>query len=179
MSRDTYKIYEKEYPYFITFTIVGWLPLFSNPKITQIILDSLHFRQNISKEFKIYAFVIMENHIHLIIKGDELAKTIASLKSYTAKQIIEYYKEHKHLETLSKLEYYKKNFKSDQKYQFWQDGYHPVQMSNRNIMLQKIEYIHNNPIKRGYVREAVHWINSSASNYFGMGENVLDVVCDW
>ena len=179
MSRDTYKIYEKEYPYFITLTIVGWLPLFSSPKITKIIIDSLHYRQNISKEFKIYAFVIMENHLHLILKGDDLSKSITSLKSYTAKTIVEYYKVHKHLDTLSKLEFYKKKFKNDQKYQFWQDGYHPVQMSNRDIMLQKIEYIHNNPIKRGYVSVPFHWINSSASNYNELDDNALDVVCNW
>jgi len=153
MSRDTYKIYDENYPYFITLTIVGWLPLFSNPKITEIIVDSLKYRQNIAKEFKIYAYVIMENHLHLILKGDNLVKSITSFKSFTGKKVIEFYKEKNYLEALANLEFYKKKYKLKQDYQFWQDGYHPIQITSRKIMKQKIEYIHNNPVKRGYVRE--------------------------
>jgi len=121
----------------------------------------------------------MENHLHLILKGNNLSNSISSFKSYTGKKIIEYYKELKHIDILSQLEYYKKNYKEKQDFQFWQDGYHPVQMENRNIMTQKIEYIHNNPVRRGYVREPIHWVNSSASNYYGSKDFVIDVVCDW
>jgi putative transposase len=46
------------------------------------------------------------------------------------------------------------------------------------MMLQKLEYIHNNPVKRGYVDEAVHWRYSSARNYAGV-PGLVEVITDW
>ena len=45
-------------------------------------------------------------------------------------------------------------------------------------MRQKLEYMHNNPVKRGYVDEAVHWRYSSARNYAGL-RGLIDVGTDW
>ena len=76
------------------------------------------------------------------------------------------------------LAFYKKAHKSDRDYQFWQEGIHPELIQTDEMMKQKINYIHNNPVKRGYVDKAEHWRYSSARVYAGeLG--LLEVVRDW
>lgn len=89
MTRDRYKIYDDTKPYFITATIVGWLPLFSQPKIADIIFDSLCYLQQ-NENLIIYGYVLMENHIHMIIAGKDIQDIIARCKSYTARKILDY-----------------------------------------------------------------------------------------
>jgi len=60
----------------------------------------------------------------------------------------------------------------------WQEGAHPELIQNEAMMLQKIEYIHNNPVKRGYVDQAQHWRYSSARNYEGE-VGLLDIDKSW
>jgi putative transposase len=66
----------------------------------------------------------------------------------------------------------------DRRYQLWQEGSHPEQITSDEMMLQKLEYIHNNPLKRGYVEDATHWRYSSARNYFGLPA-VLPITTEW
>ena len=51
--------------------------------------------------------------------------------------------------------------------ELWQEGSHPQQIQSDEIMVQKLEYIHANPIRRGYVDDAIHWRYSSARDYAG------------
>ena len=62
----------------------------------------------------------------------------------------------------------KKAYKKDKIYQLWQEGYQSKLIQTDAIMLSKIQYIHENPVKRGYVDEAIHWRFSSARDYAGM-----------
>lgn len=91
MSRDRYKIFEDRHPHFLTSTVVNWLPIFGNPPVAQIVLDSLQFLQRHNR-LTIYAYVILENHLHLVASADNLRKEIANFRSYTARQIIDCYK---------------------------------------------------------------------------------------
>jgi hypothetical protein len=79
---------------------------------------------------------------------------------------------------LQELAYYKLRHKVDQTHQVWQEGSHPQVIETEEVMWQKIEYIHNNPLRRGYVDEAVHWRYSSARDYAGT-PGLLDVRVDW
>ena len=63
-------------------------------------------------------------------------------------------------------------------YQAWQEGSHPEQIQDLDMMRQKIEYIHNNPVERGHVDEPVHWRCSSGRGYFGR-PGLIEVVTDW
>ena len=63
-------------------------------------------------------------------------------------------------------------------YQVWQEGSHPQEIYGEKMLIQKIDYIHNNPVRRGYVDEAREWRYSSARNYGGM-EGLLEVKTDW
>ena len=79
---------------------------------------------------------------------------------------------------LQEFEYCKLRHKVDQTHQFWQEGSHPQAIENDEVMWQKIEYIHNNPLRRGYVDDPLHWRYSSARSYAGQ-PGVIDVCTDW
>ena len=76
------------------------------------------------------------------------------------------------------MNYYKLRHKTDRDYQLWQEGTHPEFIQGEVMMRQKIEYIHYNPVKHGYVDEPIHWRYSSVRNYVGqMG--LLEVQTEW
>ena len=57
------------------------------------------------------------------------------------------------------------SYKQKQNYQVWQEGFHPEMILDSEMLLKKLNYIHNNPVKRGYVEEPGHWRYSSWNNY--------------
>jgi REP element-mobilizing transposase RayT len=176
MGRSRYKITDQQAPHFVTFTVLHWIPVFTRIETVNILLDSLKF---LSKEsLKIIAFVILENHTHLILQSDNLNKDIMRFKAHTAKQLLQYLSQNNIKQILEQLAFYKKAHKNDRRYQFWQEGCHPELIQNEAMMRQKIDYIHHNPIKRGYVEKAEHWRYSSAKNYLG-GEGLLEISNDW
>lgn len=177
MSRTRYKIVEQTAVHFLTCTVVNWLPTLAPPKTKEIVINSLRFLQD-ENSLTIFAYVIMENHLHLICQADNLPMEIGRFKSYTARQIIDLFKEEGNAFFLRQLRASKFNHHKDSAHQFWQEGSHPQQIQGRKMMEQKIEYIHNNPVRRGYVDLPVHWRYSSARNYLGL-DAVLDVCTIW
>lgn len=178
MTRTRYKFLPQDhYPYFITSTTVNWLPLFKEPDIAEIIFNSLKFMIR-EERLIIYAYVLMENHIHLIASAENLSQEIARFKSFTARQSIDYYKEKKNSTVLNQLAFYKSHHRRDRTYQFWQEGVHPKRIQAVETMHQKIEYIHLNPVRKGYVDEPELWLYSSARDYSG-GRELLDICKDW
>lgn len=178
MSRDRYTIYRQRYPHFITFTYINWVPLNSHSTIANIVLEALRFHQQ-ERELVIYGWVFMENHIHLIVRSPNLSKTIHSIKSFIAQKILHYLKT-EHLSTILETLYWGKTMhKTSQYYQVWQDGFHPIEIQSREMMNQKLEYVHNNPVKRGYVRRAEDWRYSSMGSYCGYREELLEICSQW
>jgi putative transposase len=173
MGRSRYHFFENEAPYFLTCTVVKWLPLFSSKAIVQIIIDSLTFLQE-TQRLIVYAYVIMENHLHLIASSQNISKEVGDFKRYTARKIIDHLTEHNAEHILKLLAYYKLKHRQDRDYQLWQEGSHPEQIQSIDMMQEKINYIHMNPVKRGYVDEAIHWRYSSARNYAGL-ESVIKI----
>ena len=92
MARSRYNIFDNDAPYFLTATIVNWLPLFNSPVVVEILFESLRFLQE-SKRLVLYAYVIMENHLHLLAASSNLSKEVGNFKSYTARRIIDSYRE--------------------------------------------------------------------------------------
>jgi REP element-mobilizing transposase RayT len=176
MGRNRYKITCPESPHFITLTVLHWIPVFTRPETVNILLDAL---KHLSKDgLNVYAYVILENHCHLVVQSKSLDRDIARYKSYTAKKMIQYLSEKGVQQILEQLAFYKKAHKNDRAYQFWQEGVHPELIQGDEMMRQKIEYIHNNPVKRGYVDNAEHWRYSSARDYLGQ-QGLLEVCKQW
>jgi REP element-mobilizing transposase RayT len=177
MSRTRYRFHEGEYPYFLTCTVVAWLPVFSHPPFVEIILDSWRFLQR-ERGVQIFGYVILENHLHWIAVAENLSDQVARFKSFTARKILDELDRRGFQVLLEELRFFKLRHKVDQSHQLWQEGSHPQQIQNETMMLQKLEYMHNNPVRRGYVADPVHWRYSSASNYAGR-EGLIEVVTDW
>ena len=167
MARSRYRVYDSSYPYFITSSLAEGYPIFSNPLAAQIVLDALNFIQT-KRTAVVYAYVIMENHIHMVIQDENLPKQIQAFKSWTARAIIDLFTENGHYFQLTKLKKAKNPAHQDSVHQLWQKGYYPKMILDDNMMIQKIEYIHNNPVKRGFVDRPEDWRYSSARNYLGM-----------
>jgi len=101
MARSRYKIHENQQPYFLTCTVVNWLPIFGSPMVTHILLDSLQFLQQ-QNRLTIYAYIIMENHLHCIASSLDLSKEVGDFKSFTARKILDFFTE-KHAHHVLKL----------------------------------------------------------------------------
>ncbi len=177
MSRSRYKIFEEEYPYFLTSTVVAWLPLFSQPWTVDILYDSFRWLQK-ERQVSIFGYVIMENHLHWIAQAPELAKTVGKWKSFLARRFVDGLEERGRKTLLDEFRHYKLRHKQNQEYQVWQEGDYPKQIKDDEMMLQKLEYMHHNPIRRGYVDQAEHWRHSSARNYLGM-PGLVEVITSW
>ncbi len=157
----------------MTCTIMEWLPVFTRPEAVQIILDCWQYQRE-NQGLKLYGYVVLENHLHFVAQAPHLDKCVASFKSFTARRLIDYLKEN-HAETLLKrLRFAKCVHKVDREYQFWQEGVHAEMVFSEAIMREKLDYIHQNPVKRGYVEKAEHWRYSSAGFYEG-GAGLIEV----
>jgi putative transposase len=64
--------------------------------------------------------------------------------------------------------------KTSSEHQMWQEGFHRQQIMNEEMLVNKIEYIHYNPMRRNLVKNPEHWIFSSAEDYCG-GQGVLEI----
>jgi REP element-mobilizing transposase RayT len=176
MGRSRYKITDPELPHFITCTVLNWIPVFTRPATVEILLDSLRHLK--AEGLKVYAYVILENHLHLVVQSKQLDVDMRRFKPFTARQLINYLNANYVKQILEQLAFYKKAHKNDRAYQFWQEGVHPELIQNDVVMRQKIEYIHENPVKRGYVDLPEHWRYSSARNYLGH-DGLIEVDKQW
>ena len=177
MTRSRYRIFEAEYPYFMTCTIVGWLPLFTRPEAVEIVLDSWRFLQQ-ERALKLFGYVILENHLHLTASPPQLSAVMQSFKSFTAHRLISLLEQHSVQVHLRQLRAHKLRHKKESRYQVWQEGSKPKQIQNDEMMWQKLEYMHDNPMKRGYVDDPLHWRYSSARNYAGQ-PGLIEVITSW
>jgi REP element-mobilizing transposase RayT len=162
--RSRYRINVPDAPYFITSTIVEWLPVFTTGACCDLLLRSFEYCRE-HKALRIYAWVIMENHFHAIFAGPNLASTIADLKKFTAREILMQLERENRAWLLNQLQYFRAAHKTRSQHQVWQEGVHPQWIPTDAIMLQKLEYIHNNPVKRGWVASPEHWRYSSAHEW--------------
>ena len=138
-----------------------------------IALESLKYLKK-SDNLKIYSYVILENHLHMILKSDDLSATIKKFKRHTAKEIIKLLQTHSAKTILDQFAFYKKAHKKNTTFQVWEEGCAPKLISGYEMMRNKIEYIHYNPVKRGFVDTP----DSSARNYMG-NKGLIEIDLDW
>lgn len=134
----------EHHPYFFTATINGWKHLLKPNKYKDIIIDSLAFLVK-EKRVKIYGFVIMPNHLHIIWKvqdGIKYEHVQRDFLKYTAQRIkFDLVDNHPKV-----LEMFKSDNK-DRKYQIWKYNSLSIELYTESVFVQKLDYIHNNPIQ--------------------------------
>ena len=160
----------KTYPgglYFITLTVVGWVDVFTRRENATIIIESLEYSQK-NKGLEIYGYVIMTNHLHLIVSRKEgiIGDWVRDFKTYTSKRLTEMILNNPSESRKDWMEmvfkYYAKLVNRLNGYSFWSDGYYPVELNSNYLIDQKLEYIHDNPVRAGYVLNQEDWRLSSA-----------------
>ena len=173
MGRSRYVITEPEKPHFLTCTVMEWLPLFTRSYLVERLLDCWRYQQR-HHALSLFGYVILENHLHFIAQAPDLDKCISQFKPYTARTLINDLQDKGAERVLQRLRFSKRAHKSDRVYQLWQEGSHAELVYSETVMRQKLDYIHHNPVKRGYVDLAEHWRYSSARNYAGM-EGLIEI----
>jgi len=167
---------EKGTLHFITLTTVEWIDIFTKPIYKQIIINSLKYCQK-NKGLEIYAFVIMTNHLHLIVssllKNISISDILRDFKKFITKGIIKELKNDNRKYISQLLKYYGK--KAKQEYQMRQQGNYPEIIETEKFFLQKLEYIHNNPVKAEIVDKQEVYLYSSARNWILNDHSVIKV----
>lgn len=174
---DSYKFIDGVYVYFVTFTIVEWLPVFIYPEPIEIINNSLRFCYE-NKQLHIHAYVIMPNHIHLIVSdadydNERLGKTLTDFRKFTGNALADYI-DGNLSETLAQTIRVKQP--NDRIRHVWQPGWHAEGLATEQFLIQKVNYIHENPVRKGFVRMPEHWRHSSAGYWINgeIGEIPID-----
>lgn len=176
-----YQVGDERFAHFVTFTVVNWIDVFTRNEYRDIIIESLNYCIK-HKGLRVHAFCIMTNHIHLIVsayEGYKIAFIVRDLKKHTAntllKAIIKNDRESKREWMLWMFERTGSKNASNDKYQFWQNGYHPVELSNVDMVEQRLNYIHDNPVRAGFVLSPEEFTYSSARNYSSKRDCVMEV----
>ena len=181
MSKGTtsYRIKDENVLYFLTFSTVNWIDVFSYKRYKDILTDSLCYCQD-NKGLELYSWCIMSNHIHLVARaayGFKMSSILRDMKKFTSKKVIE---------TLESSNDSRKNWilaemrkaglqnSKTQKFQLWRNDNHPIKLFSNYMIDQKIEYIHNNPVKEGIVEVQEEYLYSSAK-YLATGKGLLKV----
>jgi REP element-mobilizing transposase RayT len=175
-----YRIHDSQRIYFITFAVVEWVDALSRRYYKDILLDSLKYCIE-SKGLILYAYVIMNNHVHLIASAKEshnLSDILRDLKKFTSKKLV---KEIENNIQESRKRWMLWIFRSNgernsnnERHQFWQQDNHPICLDANHLIDQRLDYLHNNPVEEGIVEEPEHYVYSSARDYTGI-KGLLDI----
>ena len=169
---ERYRIVADAGLYYITFTVVEWLPIFIDQTACQIIIDSFNYCIK-NKSLGVNAYVIMPTHLHAILfdvefHAERLKHTLNDMRKFTGRQLLEY--SAKHLPK-SFTEEFQKHASKDRERRFWQPTQHPVGIVSNEFWKQKMDYLHDNPCRKGLVLNPEDWRFSSARYWLTREEN--------
>lgn len=168
----SYQINDQEGLYYLTFQVVDWIDIFTRQIYRDILIESLRYSVQF-KNLEIFAFVIMSSHLHLILQSStgNLSDTIRDIKKFTSKRIIETniaMPESRKEWMIVRFKHHAGNTKQNQSFQLWTHENHAVYLYSPDFIREKIEYLHNNPVRAGLVEKPEDYLYSSARYYAGL-----------
>lgn len=179
---QAYRISNPNAVHFITCTITDWIDLFTRPVFADIVIDSLQYCRS-NKGLHIHAWVLMTNHLHLIVSSDKipLNDILRDFKKFTAKNLYKEILNAKYIE--SRRDWILRAFQArgmgnpdNSTFQVWQPGFHPVELKNSDMAEQRLNYLHDNPVRAGIVRQTWDYRYSSAIDYMTEKPGLLPIV---
>ena len=179
MSSENYIIRNQNAVHFITFTIIEWIDIFTRAGYKLEIINSLEYCQK-HKGLRLFAFCLMSNHLHLICKVEEpftLSEFVRDFKKFTAKAILKKIWEEPESRRSWILEALREAGRYDNRitnYKFWQEGCHPIELTSNEMIDQRINYVHENPVRIMLVEKAEDYLMNSARNYASL-ESILNI----
>ena len=167
--------------YFVTTTVVNFEKIFSlSSSYPSVLVKSLKF---LIKEHRavLFAYVIMPSHIHIIIylpKGESISDFMRDFKKFTSTKVRVMMENDGHFELIDRLRHIIPAG-SKQSFKLWENRFDDLLIYTDKIMRIKVNYIHNNPVKAGLVKEDIKWKYSSARNYFLGDNSIIEIATDW
>jgi REP element-mobilizing transposase RayT len=171
-----YKFENPDGIYFVTSAVVEWVDVFTRFQYCDIVVESLKYCIE-KKGLVLHAWVIMPNHIHLVISrngSDSLSDIMRDFKKFTSSKIteaIETIPESRRNRMLWIFKSAAARNSNNKDYQFWQQENHPEELFSGKFMKQKVDYLHNNPVSARLTDAPERFVYSSAKDY--CGEKVL------
>ena len=168
---EGFKIRDQAATHFLTFSIMGWIDIFSRQRYRDMMLESMQYCHQ-HKGLKIGAYVIMSNHIHIIwaTTNNNLSDIVRDFKTFTSKAIteaIETETESRRDWLLYMFRFYANRTAANDYFKVWTGNNHPEEIHSEPFLQTKLKYIHENPTRAGLVAEPSHYLYSSAANYEG------------
>ena len=159
-------------PHFLTLVVLDHVEVFIKDQYFDVIIRCLRYcRDHLG--LLLFEFVTMKDHLHLILGAKpnySLSEILGSFKKFTTKEILKLLRENDfplYCQVISS-----KKIKQINDAQFWRQGNWPKLIVNQGFLAQKINYIHDNPVRKGYVIKQEDWKYSSARNRI-LGDNSL------
>ncbi|MDH4221975.1 MAG: transposase [candidate division Zixibacteria bacterium] len=167
--------------YYITTSVKKFIKIFRERKYIDIILENLNFYRK-KYGFKLIGYVIMPNHLHLMIYPDqkrvaEISRFIEDFKKFTSKKLRELMEKNKKSGWL-KLFRLSDDKKKNWRYQIWQPGFDDLGVYSPKVVRTKLNYIHNNPVRAGLAERPEDYLYSSARNFILNDHSVIKVDTD-
>ena len=180
---ERYRIRPDAAVYFVTYSVVDWLPVFVSEAACRIVTDSLNFCHE-TKGLRANAYVVMPTHLHAIVfdidfDSERLQKSLMEFRKFTGRSLSDFCAQRMprcFAETLRTAA------TADRERRFWQPSRHPEAIETEKFWRQKLDYLHENPCRKGLVLRADDWRFSSAAHYISDGRCPSDVrICalDW
>ena len=171
ISAGAHSIRNQSATHVLTFSIMGWIDIFSHQKYRDLVLESFTFCRK-KKNLLIGAYVIMTNHIHVIWTAPDknLSDIIRDFKTFTSKAItsaVQEETESRRNWLLYMFRYYANGTNANDYFKVWSGRNCPEALYAEQLMRQKLDYIHQNPVRAGIVTEPEHYLYSSAADYCG------------
>ncbi len=181
---EKYKIRDHGWPYFVTFTVERWIDVYTRDMYRNIFVDSLNYCIT-TKGLVVHAWVLMTNHAHLLVNTNDqpIENIVRDFKRHTSKLTFNTIESNiqESREWITWL--FKKSGERNvmnKDMQFWQNGYHPIHCWNKELIEQKIHYIHQNPVRAGFVEHDYEWKYGSARHYAtGVGLVKIEQLNQW
>jgi len=174
---ERYRIADDIGIYFVTMSVVDWLPVFVSEGASRILTESLNFCHE-RKGLRVNAYVIMPTHFHGIVflrQSDPkaLKDMLTDCRKFTGRGSIEYC-----AKQMPRCfdEVFAASSGGDRERRFWQATLHPERIETEAFYLQKLDYLHDNPCRKGLVTRPEHWRFSSASYWLSEGKVANDVI---
>jgi len=168
-----YRIRNQGALYFFTLTVVHWIDIFTREQNRRILIEALSYCRKF-KGLRLYAYVIMTNHIHIICESVTipLSDILRDFKRHTTKHLLASINEDSESRRVWILQAFlvegQKLNKPDVKHQLWNQDNHAIELESSEFVLQKMGYIHENPVRAGFVDDPNAWVYSSQRNYMGL-----------
>ena len=170
------KIFDVEgHAHFTTINVYKRIHILENYKFCDLIIENLEYYRK-KFQYKLLGYVILPDHLHMIVIPNSRTKysdVIRDFKKGTAFAVIKRLSNTKNQDLLDKFSL--NPVKRDQCRSIWQRKYFDFNIFSGKKFLEKLEYMHNNPVNLRLVKNPEDWKYSSWRNYHLGDSSIISI----